>query len=533
MVFLPVKRTAAAKKRPAKPTEWELMVLKAVLAEGGSADIPAIHKNAAESLGIAKHRTGPINNSVTRAVGKGLLAAAEEMKEAKQDEIKEEKREVKQEEIERKGGGGESEWKEGVKMKACGSPRRRRRASKKKIEALAFVTVYRLTMRGEQVLKGRSVEGEGTTAAAVAAAAAITAAGTEEETDVAVERRGRTHAVKQEEVIRAAARAAMATAETDAAAVGTLAASSAAGGGGGGDGIIARDVEMETSSRRRAKRVNKKKQYLDAAAAACGDRRGGEGTAGNSNGTASATAFMGRAAYRSGGAGPPRKKKGPVVNDARLVRALSQRFACISGDLRGTRGLVEEGTHNPSGTFQVSSFNSGSTYTVEFEVVNSGRRGVERKCVGTCSCPDNQKQGSRYACKHQLFVAVRVLGMTPGMLQAGQSLPVDEFAIALDSDRLAHLRLEPLSAAAAETARPAADLKGPGPQKLLTSELECAICFEVILEEDGSHDPLSYCVLCGQSVHTQCQEQWNRSSNCGIWGTCVYCRSVGMVKAAP
>jgi len=33
----------------------------------------------------------------------------------------------------------------------------------------------------------------------------------------------------------------------------------------------------------------------------------------------------------------------------------------------------------------------------------------------------------------QLFVAVRVLGMTPDVLQAGEGLPVAEFAIALNS----------------------------------------------------------------------------------------------------
>ena len=105
-----------------------------------------------------------------------------------------------------------------------------------------------------------------------------------------------------------------------------------------------------------------------------------------------------------------------------------------------------------------------------------------------------------------------------------------------DTDRLAHLRLEPFAAAAAAeaAARPSPALKGPAaPQKPLTAESECAICFEVILEEDGSHDPLSYCVVCGQSVHAECQGHWNRSPGHGAGGACVYCRSVGTVKAAP
>lgn len=103
------------------------------------------------------------------------------------------------------------------------------------------------------------------------------------------------------------------------------------------------------------------------------------------------------------------------------------------------------------------------------------------------------------------------------------------------TDRLAHLRLEPFAAAAAAAAaRPAPALKGPAaPQKPLNADSECAICFEVILEEDGSHDPLSYCVVCGQSVHAECQGHWNRSSGHGAGGACVYCRSVGTVKAAP
>ena len=104
-VSLPVKRAAAAaaaKKRPAKPTELEVVVLKAVLAEGGVADMQAIHKNAAELLGIAKYRTGSINCSVTRAVGKGLLTSAEE--EVKKEEGKQE---VKEEEGVKKEGGEE------------------------------------------------------------------------------------------------------------------------------------------------------------------------------------------------------------------------------------------------------------------------------------------------------------------------------------------------------------------------------------------------------------------------------------------
>ncbi len=111
--------------------------------------------------------------------------------------------------------------------------------------------------------------------------------------------------------------------------------------------------------------------------------------------------------------------------------------------------------------------------------------------------------------------------------------PNHESLTSFKTDRLAHLRLESLTAAAAAVAHPAPALNGPSaPQKPLTAELECAICFEIILKEDGSHDHLSYCVQCGQSVHTECQEQWNRSSNHGTGGTCVYCRSGGTVKAA-
>lgn len=113
-------------------------------------------------------------------------------------------------------------------------------------------------------------------------------------------------------------------------------------------------------------------------------------------------AYAGAAAYGSGWGGAARRGgKGAVVDDARLKRALSQRFACFNSILRGAGELGEEGTENPSGVFQVASFNSGSIYTVRFEVANGGRGGTERKCVGKCSCPDKRKQGSRYACKHQ------------------------------------------------------------------------------------------------------------------------------------
>lgn len=102
-------------------------------------------------------------------------------------------------------------------------------------------------------------------------------------------------------------------------------------------------------------------------------------------------------------------------------------------------------------------------------------------------------------------------------------------------DRLAHLRIESFAAAASAAATHfAPTLKGPAaPQKPLDAEAECAICYEVVCEEDGSHDPLSYCVVCGQSVHSECQGHWNRSSGRGPGGACVYCRSVGTVKAAP
>jgi len=116
------------------------------------------------------------------------------------------------------------------------------------------------------------------------------------------------------------------------------------------------------------------------------------------------------------------------------------------------------------------------------------------------------------------------------------TLRTPPYILPSDTDRLAHLRLEPFATAAAAeaAARPSLALKGPAaPQKPLTAESECAICFEVNLEEDGSHNPLSYCVLCGQSVHAECQGHWNRSSGHGAGGACVYCRSVGTVKAVP
>ena len=66
---------------------------------------------------------------------------------------------------------------------------------------------------------------------------------------------------------------------------------------------------------------------------------------------------------------------------------------------------------------------------VTFKVDAVGARG---RCKGSCTCPDHRNRGSVSTCKHQLFVAARVL-LLGEYLHEGDGLPMEAFKIALVS----------------------------------------------------------------------------------------------------
>ena len=301
------------------------------------------------------------------------------------------------------------------------------------------------------------------------------------------------------------------------------------GGGGGGGGEEDDDDSVQVVEAPRPKKAKPRPTASSAAASSSSSSSsssyGGGGGGGGGGGYSSYSSYSRLPSYAS-------RKKGPVIEDGRLKRALGQRFACLSAQLT----VGEGGVANPRGVFRVQSSGGDRTYTVTFAVTEQGGGGggggggtVQRKVRGTCSCPDGLSHGGRTVCKHQLFVAIRILGLTPDVLHAGEGLPVAEFAVALSQDRLAHLA----AGGAAPPRLPAVvtDTAKAAPQRAVDGESECLVCFEELLKEDGTTDPLSYCRVCGHNVHTACQSQWMRAQ-ARYDSACAYCRSKDAVYPA-
>jgi len=193
------------------------------------------------------------------------------------------------------------------------------------------------------------------------------------------------------------------------------------------------------------------------------------------------------------------KKSCPKNILDRVARVMSQRFFMIDRRREG---------REPCEEFKVLG-STGNVYTVIIDRFPS------------CDCPDAARGNH---CKHILFIFLKVLQvpqssglwyqkalLTSELQSIFANAPQAPTALAHDKVRNAYAH----ASGKASTSTPSDSKKRiPGPED------SCPICYE------GMHGiaqkKLVFCEECGNSLHTECFEQWRRSA---AKLTCVWCRA--------
>ncbi|KAI0053364.1 hypothetical protein FA95DRAFT_1579484 [Auriscalpium vulgare] len=209
---------------------------------------------------------------------------------------------------------------------------------------------------------------------------------------------------------------------------------------------------------------------------------------------------------------PPPEKRGAIFKKAcpknileRVDRVMSQRFFMIDRQRNGEE-LKEE--------FSVLG-STGNVYTVV----------IDKK--PSCSCPDATKGNH---CKHILFIFLKVLQVTQASgVWYQKALLTSEletiFAAAPHApNALAHQRVREAFARASGKTTTATSAASTTKKRVPGPDDDCPICYE------GMHGlpdkKLTFCEECGNALHTECFQQWAKSTpNL----TCVWCRAKWIV----
>lgn len=148
--------------------------------------------------------------------------------------------------------------------------------------------------------------------------------------------------------------------------------------------------------------------------------------------------------------------------------------------------------------------------------------------VVSCDCPDAAKGN---ACKHQLFVFLRVLRVPPSSNLIYQRALLSAERTELLARR--RRRAERGAVATASVREAYAEATGEKPSSAASSSVldetpatlhrgddgdECPICFESLGSES-----LEVCKACRNAVHEDCFRRWARAQGRSI--TCPFCRA--------
>lgn len=132
-----------------------------------------------------------------------------------------------------------------------------------------------------------------------------------------------------------------------------------------------------------------------------------------------------------------------------------------------------------------------------------------------CTCPDNKYRHNR--CKHIFFILLRVMhSKEVDVARFSDSDLKDMFLnspVVQNSLKVRDYQLSDYKN------KQAVDIKGGVVQRHMEVDDECPVCLELL--SDGGE--LVYCkALCGNSIHKQCFEMWDRSQN---ETSCIFCRT--------
>ncbi|KAI0067800.1 hypothetical protein BV25DRAFT_1819238 [Artomyces pyxidatus] len=207
---------------------------------------------------------------------------------------------------------------------------------------------------------------------------------------------------------------------------------------------------------------------------------------------------------------PAPEKRGAIFKKAcpknileRVDRVRSQRFFMI--DRKRVGGELRE-------EFSVLG-STGNVYVVS----------IDRK--PSCTCPDAQKGNH---CKHILFIFLKVLQVTQasGFWYQKALLTSELETIFADAppapNAVANARVR--DAYARATGKAPAASSSSSKKRIPGADDDCPICYEGMA--GVAEKKLTFCEECGNALHTECFQQWAKSTpNL----TCVWCRAKWVV----
>ncbi|KAL0951161.1 hypothetical protein HGRIS_007893 [Hohenbuehelia grisea] len=209
------------------------------------------------------------------------------------------------------------------------------------------------------------------------------------------------------------------------------------------------------------------------------------------------------------------KKKCPQNILDRVERVASQTFYMVDRRRNGNE-LREE--------FSVLG-STGNVYTVI----------IDKK--PSCNCPDATKGNH---CKHILFIFLKVLQVTQasGFWYQKALLTSELETIFAEApaapNAVTDPRVRDAYARATGKATPAKSNASNPKKRLPGPDDDCPICYEGLQAAGGkSEESLTFCESCGNSLHTECFNQWkSTSARSGKALTCVWCRANWVLPAA-